>query len=358
MQLAHLRLRDFRNYARLDVDFAPGFHLLLGDNAQGKTNILEAIYLLATLRSFRGVGGAQMVQHGKKGYFVGANVIGQGTHEIKIYWSGTERKISLDAQPVRKLADYFGALRAVVFCTEDLQLIKGAARSRRRFLDLLLAQTHPVYLPLLQRYALALRSRNALLKQRALDEAALESFTRELVEIGNQLIQMRQELLPKISPLARLAYRRISSDAEELRLVYQPAVKNDFALELAQSRARERTFRSTLIGPHRDELQMLLDEKSAAKYASEGQKRSLAIALKMAQAEYLTGLHGSPPILLIDDVMGELDSKRRAGFLPLLNRVHQARSQVFMTCTEENWPRELGGALSRWEVKGGSLKSL
>lgn len=358
MQLAHLRLRDFRNYPRLDVDFAPGFHVLLGDNAQGKTNILEAIYLLATLRSFRGVGGAQMVQHGKKGYFVGANVVSQATHEIKMYWSSAERKLSLDAQPVRKLVDYLGTLRAVVFCTEDLQLIKGAARSRRRFLDLLLAQTHPIYLPLLQRYAKALRSRNALLKQRTLDEAALESFTRELVQIGNQLIKLRQELLPKISPLARLAYRRISVDAEDLRLVYQPTVKNDFALELAQSRARERTFRSTLIGPHRDELQLLLDEKSAAKFASEGQKRSLAIALKMAQAEYLTGIHGAPPILLIDDVMGELDAKRRAGFLPLLNRAQQARSQVFMTCTEDNWPRELDRNLQKWGVQGGKLKQI
>lgn len=118
MQLAHLRLRDFRNYARLDADFAPGFHLLLGDNAQGKTNILEAIYLLATLRSFRGVGGAQMVQHGHKGYFVGATVRAQAEHEIKLYWSATERKLSLDGQPVKKLGDYLGRLRAVVFCTE------------------------------------------------------------------------------------------------------------------------------------------------------------------------------------------------------------------------------------------------
>ena len=219
-----------------------------------------------------------------------------------------------------------------------------------------MAQTHPVYLPLLQRYATALRSRNALLKQRSVDESALEGFSHELVQIGNQLIKFRQELLPKISPLARLAYRRISSDAEELRLTYQSSVKSDFAVELARSRSREKTFRSTLIGPHRDELQFLLDEKAAPKFASEGQKRSLAIALKMAQAEYLTGIHGSPPILLIDDVMGELDSKRRAGFLPLLNRAQQARSQVFMTCTEENWPRELGRDLQRWEVKGGSLR--
>ena len=222
MHLAHLRLRDFRNYARLDVDFAPGFHLLLGDNAQGKTNILEAIYLIATLRSFRGVGGAQMVRHGQKGYFVGGKVVGQGEHDIKMYWSSRERSLSLDARPVRKLTDYLGVLRTVVFCTEDLQLVKGVARARRRFLDLLLSQTYPGYLPLLQRYTQALRSRNAILKQPRPDPAALDGFSRELVKSGEEIIRLRRELVPKFSPLARLAYRRISSEAEELRLEYQP----------------------------------------------------------------------------------------------------------------------------------------
>ncbi|HEX7577209.1 MAG TPA: DNA replication and repair protein RecF, partial [Verrucomicrobiae bacterium] len=235
VHLAHLRLRDFRNYARLDADFAPGFHLLLGDNAQGKTNILEAVYLMATLRSFRGIGGAQMVRHGAKGYFAGGSVVGQGGHEIKIYWSARERKLALDGQPVKKLTDYLGVLRTVVFCTEDLQLVKGAARARRRFLDLLLAQTRPDYLPLLQRYMHTVRARNALLKQRAVDEAALDSFSQELVKLGDGIIRARRELAPKFSPLARLAYRRISNDAEELRIEYQPSVKKDFAVELAQS---------------------------------------------------------------------------------------------------------------------------
>jgi DNA replication and repair protein RecF len=355
VHLAHLRLRDFRNYPRLDADFAPGFHVLLGDNAQGKTNILEAIYLMATLRSFRGVGGAQMTRHGQKGYFVGGKVVGQGGHEIKMYWSANERKLSLDNRPVRKLADYLGVLRVVVFCTEDLLLVKGPSRSRRRFMDLLLSQTYRGYLPLLQRYARALRSRNALLKQRAPDEAALDSFSGELVKLGNDLTRLRRELAPKLSPLARLAYRRISNDAEELRLEYQPGVKKDFAVELAQSRRRERTYRSTVIGPHRDDLQLLLNDRSAAQFGSEGQKRTLAMALKMAQAEYLTSIHGSPPILLIDDVMGELDAKRRGGFLPLLERAHHSRGQVFMTCTEENWPRELAREAQRWEVRAGTL---
>jgi DNA replication and repair protein RecF len=356
VHLAHLRLRDFRNYARLDADFAPGFHLLLGDNAQGKTNILEAVYLMATLRSFRGVGGAQMIRHEQRGYFVGGKVIGQGEHEVKMFWSVRERKLALDGQPVKKLTDYLGVLRTVVFCTEDLQLVKGAARARRRFLDLLLAQTQPDCLPLLQRYMRAVRARNALLKQRVVDEAALDSFSQELVKLGDEIIRARHELAPKFSPLARLAYRRISNDAEELRIEYQPGVKKDFAVELAQSRSRERTYRSTLIGPHRDDLQLLLNDKSAAQFGSEGQKRTLAIALKMAQAEYLAGIHGSAPVLLIDDVIGELDVKRRSGFLPLLEQARKTSGQVFMTATGENWPSEFGRDLQRWEVKAGNLK--
>jgi len=356
VHLVHLRLRDFRNFARLDAGFPPGFHLLLGDNAQGKTNILEAIYLLATLRSFRGVGGAQMVRHGQPGYFVSATVCSQAEHEIKMYWSPARRKLSLDAQPVRQLGDYLGVVRAVVFCTEDLQLIKGVARLRRRFLDLLLAHTRPLYLPLLQRYARALRSRNALLRQRCPDESALEGFTRELIQAGQQIMEFRRELLPPVAGLAREAYARVARSAEPLELEYQPSVQHDFAVELARNRARELAFRCTILGPHRDELQLRLDGKSAAKFASEGQKRSIAIALKLAQAEYLAGLHGVPPILLIDDVMGELDAKRRAAFLPLLDRAQHARSQVFMTCTEENWPQELGRDLRRWEVRAGELK--
>lgn len=355
MHLAHLRLRDFRNYARLDVDFGPGFHLLLGDNAQGKTNILEAIYLIATLRSFRGVGGAQMVRHGQKGYFVGGQVVSQGQHETKMYWSARERSLNLDGGPVRRLSDYLGVLRAVVFCTEDLMLVKGPGRARRRFMDLLLSQTHPTYLSSLQRYTQALRSRNAMLKQPVLDPAALEGFSRELVTAGEEITRMRRELAPAFAPLAGSAYRRISNDAEELKMVYGPSVKTDFAVELAQSRARERTYRSTVIGPHRDEMDLLLNDRPAAQFGSEGQKRTLAIALKMAQAAYLTTLHGAPPVLLIDDIMGELDLKRRSGLLPLLEQAHQSRGQVFMTATEQNWPKEIGADAQTWVVREGKM---
>jgi len=135
-------------------------------------------------------------------------------------------------------------------------------------------------------------------------------------------------------------------------------VKRDFSVELAQNEKRERTYRSTLIGPPRDALELLINDRSAASFGSEGQKRTLAIALKMAQAEYLTDLNGAPPVLLIDDIMGELDVKRRKGLLPLLERAHRSRGQMFMTATEENWPNELGRQLQRWSVKGGTLQAL
>lgn len=358
VHLARLRLRDFRNYARLDAEFVPGFHVLLGDNAQGKTNILEAIYLLATLRSFRGVGGTQMIRHDAKGYFVGATVVGAAPAEIKAYWSPRERKLSLNGTPVKRLADYLGTLRAVVFCTEDLQLVKGTSRVRRRFLDLLLSQTQPGYLTLLLRYTQALRNRNALLKQPQPDAEQLASFTAQLVALGEQLMAARRTFTPKLSPLVRLAFRRIAADADELILEYQPSVAGDFAVALANSRARERVLKTTVIGPHRDELGMLVNGQPAGQFTSEGQKRTLALALKMAQAEYLTGIHGAPPVLLIDDVMGELDARRRAGLLPLLNQARRAGGQVFMTCTAENWPAELGREFVRWQVQGGTLAAV
>ena len=355
MHLAHLRLRDFRNYPRLDVEFGPGLHVLEGSNAQGKTNVLEAIYLLATLRSFRGVGGGQMIAHGATGYFVGGTVVGASTSEIKAYWSMKERKLTLNGVPVKRLSDYFGVLRAVVFCSEDLMLVKGTSPVRRRFIDLLLAQTSPGYLPILQRYTQALRSRNALLKQRVVNEEELAGFTQPLVDAGNRIMEARRAIIPKISPLARLAFRRVAVDRDEVKLEYVPNVKGDFAVTLANQRERERVLRTTICGPHRDDLGLVVNDYAAGQFTSEGQKRTLAIALKMAQAEYLSGLNGSPPVLLIDDVMGELDASRREGFLPLLQHAKRAGGQVFMTCTERNWSHELSASATLWKVSRGQL---
>lgn len=358
MHVARLRLRDFRNFERLDAEFAPGFHVICGDNAQGKTNLLEALYLAATLRSFRGVGGAQMIRLGARGYFIGASVVGPSSADIQIYWSANQRKLTLNGGPVRRLDEFFGALRAVVFSPDDTQLVKGAPQTRRRFLDLILAHTQPAYLPLLLRYSRALRARNALLRRPAPDADQLAGFTHELIAAGNPVIELRRALVPRLSPLARLALRRISREADELQLDYRPSVLGDFAVGLAQSRDREMSQRLTVVGPHRDDLTLLINGRPAGPYTSEGQRRSLALALKMAQAEYLAGLHGAPPVLLVDDVMGELDPHRRAGLLPLLAESRRHGGQAFLTCAEDRWPVELAGDARRWTVRAGVLSAV
>ncbi len=356
MQLAKLKLRDFRNYRKLEAEFESGFHLLLGNNAQGKTNLLESIYLLATLRSFRGVGNSQIIHHGQSAFFAGGVALGQTENNIQYYWSSNLRKLNLNQKPIRRLVEYLGTLQTVVFCMEDLHLIKGSAKSRRRFIDLLLTQTQPGYLGILHRYTESLRSRNALLKRDSPDASLLDSFTQELILTGEKLMIFRRQLVEKISPLVRLGYRKIAPKMEDAKVEYKPSVRDDFVIELNRSRDRELRYRSTIIGPHRDELKLTLDDKPAIHFGSEGQKRTFSIALKMAQAEYLAGMHGVPPILLIDDVMGELDAGRRAGLMPLISRTGQALGQVFMTCTEENWPSELSADLHRWKVEHGVLQ--
>ena len=242
MHLAQLKLRDFRNIRRLDVAFEPGFHVLLGRNAQGKTNMLEAVYLLATLRSFRGVGNAQIIRHERKAFFAGGLAIGQEENDIRYYWSAAQRKLTINEKPIRRIADYLGTLRTVVFCTEDSLLVNGPAKSRRRFLDLLLTQTRPGYLELLHRYTEALRSRNVLLKRDTPDLRLLDSFTQELVYNGEKIITARHDLVKKLSPLILLGYRKIATKTEDAHIDYAPSVREDFAVDLAKSRGREQRY--------------------------------------------------------------------------------------------------------------------
>ena len=357
MYLARLRLRDFRNYGALDLELRPGFHLFLGDNAQGKSNVLESIYLLSTLRSFRGVVNARLVAEGRDGFFVGGRVGGGAPIELGVYWSPGPRRITVDNRPVKVLADFIGKLSAVIFSSEDLQLIRGSASVRRRFFDLIMVQTRPGGLTLLQRYQKALKSRNRLLKQAVVSPAVLEGFSQELIRCGAELIRWRRTFLPGFSVGAARAYRRICGQAEELSVEYRPKVREDFATELADSRRREQRNRTTLIGPHRDEIAFLLDGRDAQMFGSEGQKRSIAISLKMAQAEHLAGALGRPPVLLLDDVMGELDRRRRAGLLPLLERTCRTGGQVCLTSTEENWRAEWIRDFRCWRVVRGGCRA-
>ena len=356
MHIKRLRLRNFRNYLSLDVSFQPGFHLLLGDNGQGKSNLLEAIYLLSTLRSFRSSSNTQMITSGQKGYFVGGLVQSDRENEVRIYWSSKEKKLSLNGRTVSRMSEYYGTIRSIIFCAEDIQLIKGNPDGRRRYLDFLLAQTDPNYLNLIQRYGRALRARNAILKQNLINRTVLDSFSTELVYTGNEITNRREVLLKKILPVIQNCYGQIAGkNAEKINITYYPSTLGDMAVQLAQSLGKEKSLGYTLVGPHRDDIEFFQNELPVAKCASEGQKRTWAISLKMAQIEYLLSVHNILPIILIDDVMGELDAKRRKGFLPLLNRIANNHGQMFMTCTEENWPEELSMNMQRWKINNGQI---
>lgn len=358
MHIKRLRLRNFRNYLSLDVSFQPGFHLLLGDNGQGKSNLLEAIYLLSTLRSFRGSPNTQMISSGQKGYFVGGIAQSDRENEVRIYWSAKEKKLSLNGHIISKMSEYYGTIRSIVFCAEDIQLVKGAPDARRRYLDFLLAQTDSDYLNLIQRYGRALRARNAILKQNPIDRNILDSFSNELVLAGNEITNRREVLLKKILPFIQNCYEQIAGkDAEKINISYYPSTLGNMSVQLAQSLGKEKSLGYTLVGPHRDDIEFFQNGLSVAKCASEGQKRTWAISLKMAQTEYLLSVHNIMPIILIDDVMGELDAKRRKGFLPLLNRIANNHGQMFMTCTEENWPEELSVNMLRWKINNGQISS-
>ncbi|MGC8744720.1 MAG: DNA replication/repair protein RecF [Verrucomicrobiia bacterium] len=358
MFISYLRLRNFRNYNRVDVEFNPGLVVFVGNNAQGKTNILEAIYFLATLKSFRGATIPQLIRHSQKNFLIAARIHSYAEHNIKVFCSREERKYVLDNSSIKRVKDIYGIVKAVVFCSEDIMLVKGSARNRRRYLDYILANIAPNYLDILQNYSTALRNRNHILKQVTIDLQLLESFTIQLVQYGNELMRCRRELMSEISPIIERSYRKISAGADEIRVEYRPSVKSDFSIELTNNRNRELALKTTLIGPHRDDLAIYVSDKPVADYGSEGQMRSVAIALKLGQAEYFSSKLGSPPILLVDDIMGELDKNRREAFLPLLERSQHFRSQVFMTCTEHSVPSELQKIMEVWRVVNGALQKI
>jgi len=297
-----------------------------------------------------------MITSGQKGYFVGGIVQSDRENEVRIYWSSKEKKLSLNGRTISRMSEYYGTIRSIIFCAEDIQLVKGSPDGRRRYLDFLLAQTDPNYLNLIQRYGRALRARNAILKQNLINRAVLDSFSTELVYTGNEITNRREVLLKKILPVIQNCYGQIAGkDAEKINITYYPSTLGDMAVQLAQSLGKERSLGYTLVGPHRDDIEFFQNELPVAKCASEGQKRTWAISLKMAQIEYLLSVHNILPIILIDDVMGELDAKRRKGFLPLLNRIANNHGQMFMTCTEENWPEELSMNMQRWKINNGQI---
>jgi DNA replication and repair protein RecF len=307
-------------------------NLFIGANAQGKTSLLEAVCVLARLQSPRTTRLGDALQHGRKGFVVDGHV--RGRH-LQFYYAPHRKKLALDAVVQGGTGDYLEVARVVWFGSADIDLVRGGAELRRRFLDFVAAQVLPGYRQTLRAYERALRSRNHLLKAPRPSWREIGAFDGPLLEHGTALGAMRARIIRELEPYAAAGQHAMSAVAaadETLELRYARGAGEDFAAALAAARETDLRVRQTGTGPHRDDLELVLDGR-ASQFASEGQQRSMAIALKLGQARLLEAHSGAAPLLLLDDVFGELDLARRNALLAHL----PPSAQRLITSTHVDW---------------------
>ena len=328
--LSDLQLRNFRCFEALRLEFGPGFNFFVGANGEGKTSILEAACVLLRLQSQRSSSLASLVRLNEKSFALNGHC---DEHLLEFRYRPLRRKLMFDDVEQRKPADYLRVGHVVSFATSDIELTRGGSESRRRYLDFLGAQINSRYRPTLRAYERALRARNMLLKSPHPRIREIAAYDPPLIANGMQLLTMRSALVERLAPLATQAHREISGKGELLDLKFVPGTAGDFAEELSRSREEEIRLRQTVVGPHRDDLQISVQGISAQQYASEGQQRTVVLALKMAQGRVLSEETGASPLLLIDDIFGELDPQRRNALLASL----PANAQKFVTATSLQW---------------------
>jgi len=347
LMLTDLQLRNFRCFEALRVEFAPGFNFFMGENGQGKTSILEAACVLLRLQSQRSSTLGPLIRIGHKSFAIAGH---SDDHLLEFRYSTLRRKLAFDQVEQRSPAEYLRIGRVVSLANTDIELVRGGAEFRRRFLDFLGAQIEPTYRPTLRSYERALRSRNALLKAAHPRPREIAAYDQPLLEHGVKLSLFRARLAARLAPLAVEAHREISGSNETLSMDFSPGNEGDFEGELARSSTQELRLRLTIVGPHRDDISLRVDEMPAAQYASEGQQRTIALGLKIAQARIFAGEAETPPLLLIDDIFGELDQTRRNRLLLALPR----EAQKLVTATSMAWQEErVEGPV--WRLKEGKL---
>lgn len=349
MPLTSLRLQDFRCYQTLRCPLPEGTTLFVGDNAQGKTSLLEAVCVLLRLQSPRCQGARELVRFGSDRFGVAGTFDGR---ELR-HTGGETRTLSVDTASSRRPADYLAASGLVVWMgNSDLELVAGSGEARRRYLDFTGAQIYPEYRGALRSFEKALRARNLLLRRDAVPAwREVDAWTQVMVEHGLTLRRLRLELVAALSPHAAEAHREISGSGERLTLGYEPGCGENYAEELAAARGAETARRVTFLGPHRDEVALAINHLPAARFASEGQQRTIALSLKLAQAGLLAARCGRQPVMLIDDIFGELDPRRRNALLNIL----PAGAQKLITTTHLHWLAESFQADAVWSVSAGRL---
>jgi DNA replication and repair protein RecF len=344
MYLEQLTVRHFRNLAEASVTWGVGFNIIWGNNAQGKTNLLEAVYLLGHLKSFRGARTAELIRHGTVAARISGQVISNPVqHQLVVTLEERGQTPLLDGKPVQRLSQFLGTLCPVLFTADELILLKGAPVGRRALLDRAVLQTDPGYLDLVQAYGRILRQRNRLLKDNATPRE-LEPWTEALAETGSRIRHERCRYLEIFLPILKGIGREIAASDEELTLDYRYAAgQADLCAglreDLQRGLSRERQQGLTLAGPHRDDPEPLIAGRPLKQFGSQGQHRSFLLAFKTAQLIDLEKRLGEPPLLLLDDLASELDAQRQASFFAFLR---QRQGQVMITTTH---PATLGEAV-------------
>ena len=337
MELTHLKFSNFRNIKQAELQPHRFFNILYGLNAQGKTNILEGICLLGSLKSFRTTRNDDLIRHGSsEAQIKGRSVKNRVADDMRLDISKEGKTARLNGKVISQPDNYLNCLRPVVFSPEEVNLAKGGPSGRRRLIDRAVFQATPGYLTLVQNYERQLKQRNKLLKEKS-SEMEINPWTDAIIKSGSQIRIARKNYIDSIYPEFFDCYKHISGESEHAEIVYRSdctdlqELEDKFAEELNRQKDQEIKYGMTLSGPHRDDIYFFLEEKALREFGSQGQQRSFILALKTAQVLDLEKRFGEPPLLLLDDLLGELDRQRQNYFFEFLLKI---KAQVFITTTD------------------------
>lgn len=334
MFIEKLALNNFRNYSEEEISFSEGINILYGDNAQGKTNILEAIYMTATTKSHRGNKDREIIRFGCEEAHIRADINkNEIKHRIDMHLKNNKSKgVAIDMVTIRRTAQLFGLVNIVLFSPEDLSIIKDSPAERRKFIDMELCQLNKLYYSELSSYNKVLNQRNNLLKQISFNEKSkdlLDVWDEQLVKYGIKIISLRDNFINMINEIIAEIHSSLTSGKEKIKVIYEKNVDEISFLErLREKRFVDLKYQSTSVGPHRDDISFIVNDIDIKKYGSQGQQRTVALSLKLAEIELVKRIIKDNPILLLDDVMSELDSTRRDALLSYISDI-----QTIITCT-------------------------
>lgn len=336
MIVESLKLQNYRNYEYLNMNFDEKINIIYGDNAQGKTNILESMYVCATSKSHRGSKDREIIRFDNDESHIKVNVKKNDmNYRIDMHLKKNKPKgIAVNGIPIKRAVELFGILNIVFFSPEDLNIIKNGPSERRRFIDMELSQLDKIYLDCLINYNKVVNQRNSLLKEYAFSGrediiSSLDIWDMQLVKYGNDVIKSREKFVKEINDLVKSIHTKLSGDREQLEIIYEPCVKEqDFESELVRVRDRDLKFKCTNIGPHKDDMCFLINGMDVRKYGSQGQQRTSALSLKLAEIELVKQIIHDTPVLFLDDVLSELDSRRQNFLLDSIGNI-----QTMITCT-------------------------